>query len=200
MPTTDFDYTRVKAPKDKYGEGFSLNALKKGDFEKFHPDLLGLGDISKEGRYVQALVAFCDLEGFTDFCNQVDSHLVIPEFMTRYIQWVFDYLAEELKEGAETDTIRIWGSLPFYMKFLGDGLLFMWDTQYSGGPNGIRNMVECDGGKYLCLLGASNMLGPRIADPQNPLRSGATVWRIHENKVDSPSGGGGSKGKGKKSR
>ena len=58
---------------------------------------------------------------------------------------------------------------------------------------GIRNMVECDGGKYLCLLGASNMLGPRVDEPNSPLRSGATVWRIHKNKVVSPS----SKGKDK---
>jgi len=28
------------------------------------------------------------------------------------------------------------------MKFLGDGLLFMWDTQYSGGYAGIRNIVK----------------------------------------------------------
>jgi class 3 adenylate cyclase len=141
MPTTKFDYIRVTAPEDKYGKGFSLNSLKKSDFDKFGPPLLGLGDISKEGKYVQALVAFCDLEGFTDFCNQVDSHLVIPEFLTRYIDWVFNYLADATKEGEDGDTIRIWGSLPFYMKFLGDGLLFMWDTQYSGGYTGIRNIV-----------------------------------------------------------
>jgi class 3 adenylate cyclase len=141
MPTTKFTYIRVKAPEEKYGKGFGLNSLKKSDFDKFGPPLLGLGDISKEGEYVQALVAFCDLEGFTDFCNQVDSHLVIPEFMTRYIGWVFESLADKAKEGENGDTIRIWGSLPFYMKFLGDGLLFMWDTQYSGGFNGIRNIV-----------------------------------------------------------
>ena len=141
MPTTNFKYERVSAPVEKYGSGFGLNSLKKSDFAKFGPPLLGLGDISKEGKYVQALVAVCDLEGFTDFCNQVDSHLVIPEFMTRYLDWLFEALASQAKEGEDGDKIRIWGSLPFYMKFLGDGMLFMWDTQYSGGPSGIRNIV-----------------------------------------------------------
>jgi len=141
MPTTYFKYTRVKASEEKYGKGFGLNSLKKRDFNKFGPPLLGLGDISKEGRYVQALVAFLDLEGFTEFCNQVDSHLVIPEFMTRYIGWVFECLAEKAKEGEDGDRIQLWGSLPFYMKFLGDGLLFMWDTQYIGHLNGILNVV-----------------------------------------------------------
>jgi class 3 adenylate cyclase len=141
MPATNFTYIRVKAPEEKYGKGFALNTLSKSDFAKFGPPLLGLGDISKEGKYLQALVAFFDLQGFTDFCNQVDSHLVIPEFMTRYIDWIFKSLAYKFKEGEETDKIRIWGSLPCYVKFLGDGLLFMWNTQYSGGWSGIRNIV-----------------------------------------------------------
>jgi class 3 adenylate cyclase len=137
VPTTDFRYTRVPVP----GKTSTVNSLKKKDFEKFGPGLLGLGDISKEGRYVQALAAVFDLEGFTDFCNQVDSHLVIPEFMTRYIAWVFDSLAKKSKQGEDGDNVRIWGSLPFFMKFLGDSLLFMWDTQYFRGPNGIRNVI-----------------------------------------------------------
>src|SRR5208337_1025685 len=141
MPATHFSYTRVKAPEEKYGKGSTLNSLKKSDFDTFGPSLLGLGDISTEGKYVQALVAFLDLEGFTDFCNQVDSHLVIPEFMTRYIAWVFDTITTQAKEGEEGDRVRIWGSLPFYMKFLGDGLLLMWDTEYSGSWTGIRNMI-----------------------------------------------------------
>ena len=100
-----------------------------------------MGDVSTEGTYVQALAAFYDLEGFTDFCNQVDSHLVIPEFMKRYLDWIFRNLADTTKEGEDGNKVRIWGSLPFYMKFLGDGLLFMWNTQYSGGYTGIRNIV-----------------------------------------------------------
>jgi len=100
-----------------------------------------LGDISRRGQYTQALVAFLDPEGFTDFSNQVDSHLVVPEFMKTYLSWIFSSISETFKEGETEDTVRIWGSLPFFAKFLGDGLLFIWDTEYSGGASGIQNIV-----------------------------------------------------------
>lgn len=179
MPTTNFKYKTVDASEEKYGKGFTLNSLKKSDFAKFGPPLLGLGDIAKEGRYVQALVAFLDLEDFTDFCNQVDSHLVIPEFMTRYIGWVFESLAEKSKEGEDGDTIRIWGSLPFYMKFLGDGLLFMWDTQYSGGHQGICNIVG-----HLYKLGIDYkskflpLVSKHVSKPPTKLRCGVARGQV----------------------
>ena len=142
MPRIDFTYKRVPADPKKYGCGFSLNTLTKKEFESFNASVLGLGDISKEGNYVQALSAFFDLEGFTSFCNQVDSHLVIPEFLTMYIDWLFQCLANLFKEGEDDNLVRIWGGLPFFAKFLGDGILFLWDTKYIGGQSGISNIIR----------------------------------------------------------
>ena len=141
MPRIDFTYKRLPADPKKYGAGFSLNSLTKQTFESFNTSVLGLGDISQDGKYVQALVALCDLEGFTGFCNQVDSHLVIPEFLAKFLDWTFQTLANHTKEGETADRVRIWGSLPLFAKFLGDGVLFLWDTQYSGGASGIRNII-----------------------------------------------------------
>src|SRR5207237_1197142 len=107
----------------------------------FTPAALGLGDVSREGKYVQALAAIYDLEGFTDFSNQVDSHLVLPEFLRRYLDWFFSTVRNEHREGTVGDRVKVWGSLPFFVKFLGDGLLLLWDTQYSGGMNGVRSIV-----------------------------------------------------------
>jgi class 3 adenylate cyclase len=141
MPNTNFKYKSVDADEVKYGTGYSFNSLSKSDFEAFNSKILGLGDLSEEGAYVQALAAFYDLEGFTAFCNQVDSHLVVPEFLRRFVDWLFQNLAERFKEGEITNRVTVWGSLPFYTKFLGDGILLLWDTEYSKGLSGIINMI-----------------------------------------------------------
>jgi len=141
MPAIRLNYKRVPADEKKYGKGFSLNSLSSKEFRSFNHGVLGLGDVSAQGQYVQSLAVFLDLQGFTDFCNQVDSHLVIPEFMRRYLEWLFGEVSDRFKEGEEDDTVRIWGSLPFFAKFLGDGVFFLWDTEYSGGSSGICNIV-----------------------------------------------------------
>src|SRR5688572_27882999 len=113
MPLINFNYTRLPADEAKYGKGFGLNSLPKLEFESFNSDKLGLGDLSKDGKYINALAAFLDLKGFTEFCNQVDSHLVIPEFLRKYVDWVFKQLAENFKESEDGEKVKIWGSLPF---------------------------------------------------------------------------------------
>lgn len=141
MATLELPYKRVPADKEKYGEGYSLNSLTPGEFASFNHSILGLGNLSNTGTNIQGLAAFFDLEGFTGFSNQIDAHLVIPDFLNHYLSWLFAVIAERFKEGESEDHVRIWGSLPFYAKFLGDGVLFLWDTELSGGVSGIRNIV-----------------------------------------------------------
>lgn len=142
MARINLHYTRVPADEVKYGKGYTLNSLTKDEFDSFNDSILGLGDISARGTYIQALAAFFDLEGFTLFANQVDSHLVIPEFLKRYLDWLCKTIADRFKEGETGNRVTVWGSLPFFAKFLGDGILFIWDTDYSGGDSGIRNIVK----------------------------------------------------------
>jgi len=134
-----FDYVRVPVA-EKYGEG-DLNSLAKEDFEDFNLGILGLGDLAKKGRYVQALAAVFDLKGFTPFFNQPDPHLVVPDYLREFLTWIFDEIRGKFKEGETNDRVTIWGSLPFFAKFMGDGILFLWDTQYSGGMTGIGNII-----------------------------------------------------------
>jgi class 3 adenylate cyclase len=141
MPTLKYKYVRVPVEKNTYGGAYTLNTLPTKQFEAFAPAALGLGNIARDGEYVHALAAMLDLEGFTAFCNQVDSHLVVPQFLAQYLEWLFARLKTEFQESATDERVRIWGSLPFFAKFMGDGVLFIWDTSQSGGMSGYSNII-----------------------------------------------------------
>jgi class 3 adenylate cyclase len=179
VPNIAFKYRQVPGNPEQYGKGVVFNALDKRDFDRFNPGVLGLGDISRDGRYIQALAAFFDLEGFTDFCGQVDSHLVIPEFLTRYLHWLFQTLAEEFREGEVGDTVRLWGCLPFFAKFLGDGILFLWGTDECRGLPGKINIAQS-------LLAVTNSyvqtflpkIRRAVSHPPGRLRCGIALGQI----------------------
>ena len=141
MPKIDLNYIRIPADEKIYGQGYSFNSITQKEFDSFNPQMLGLGDLSKDGKYINALAAFLDLQGFTEFCNQLDSHLVIPEFIEKYSSWIFTEIATQFNEGTTNGRIKIWGSLPFYAKFLGDGILFLWNTDNCSGKASIKNIV-----------------------------------------------------------
>jgi len=109
-------------------------------FAQFNPDVLGLGDISSRSTQVQALAAIFDLSGFTNFCSQVDPHLAVPEYLSRFLDWLFAQIKTVfVKETHEAET-ELWAGLPFLAKFLGDGALFLWDAGNMGGAE-ICNVV-----------------------------------------------------------
>ncbi len=117
-----------------------LLVLTSEQFDRFNPDVLGLGDISSRSIQVEALAAIFDLSGFTNFCSQVDPHLAVPEYLSRFLDWLFAEVKKgSLKEDNEEEKI-LWASLPFLAKFLGDGVLFLWDTRNMGGAE-ICNVV-----------------------------------------------------------
>jgi class 3 adenylate cyclase len=179
MPSLLLDYNRTPADEAKYGKGFSFNQLSKNDFDKFNPSILGLGNINVDGKYMQALAAFLDLGGFTDFCNQVDSHLVIPEFLSKYLKWLFEEISNIFMESEENGKVKIWGSLPFYAKFLGDGILFLWNTDYSGGFSGICNIVyRLFSIKEKYKLEFLPMISTNVINPPKSLRCGISRGQI----------------------
>lgn len=141
MSTIKYEYKILPADETKWGKGFSFNSISKKEFDSFDHSILGLGNLNKDGEYIQSLAVFFDLEGFTSFSNQVDSHLVIPEYLSRYFEWLFSTIKILFKESETKDRIKIFGSLPFFAKFLGDGILFLWDTSYAAGFSGICNIV-----------------------------------------------------------
>jgi class 3 adenylate cyclase len=179
VPNISFTYSHVEANPLQYGAGATFNALSQAEFATFNPSVLGLGDIARDGEYAQALAAFFDLEGFTGFCSQVDSHLVIPEFLTRYLNWLFRSLAEEFRESDDGAAVRLWGCLPFYAKFLGDGILFLWATDRCRGFPGKVNIAQS-------LLAITNAYAERfltdirkaVSNPPRRLRCGIALGQI----------------------
>ena len=97
--------------------------------DKFSPAILGLGDVSVPSREVEAISAVFDLAGFTKFCNQVDPHLAVPKYLSNFLDWLFDEIKAELTERNYGDRRTLWADLPFLAKFLGDGVILLWNTR-----------------------------------------------------------------------
>ncbi len=115
------------------GEKIKIELLDNEEFEKFNPRVLGLGDISLASNEVEALVAVFDLSGFTNFCRQVDPHLAVPEYLSRFLDWLFEEIKKESVEKSYKEGKALWNELPFMAKFLGDGVLFLWNARNMNG-------------------------------------------------------------------
>lgn len=77
---------------------------------------------------VEALAVVFDLSGFTNFCGKVDPHLSVPEYLSNFLYWLFDEVRTEFTAKVYRKSKALWSELPFLAKFLGDGVLFLWDT------------------------------------------------------------------------
>lgn len=114
--------------------------VKRENFDSFNEDILGLGTIDVKSLHVNALSVIFDLEGFTNFCNQIDPQLAVPEYLSEFLKWIFTEIKKELAYKTHDEGYETWADLPFLSKFLGDGVLFLWDTQ-SMDEIEIRNVV-----------------------------------------------------------
>jgi len=95
----------------------------------FNPSILELGDISSPCQEKEAIAAVFDLTGFTTFCNQVDSYLAIPRFLNDFLEWFFNSVRKGLTETDLNNHNAFWADFPSLVKFLGDGLLLIWNAR-----------------------------------------------------------------------
>jgi class 3 adenylate cyclase len=140
MGSIDLKYKPFKFEIE--GKKYRHNSLTVDEFKKFNSTILDIGDISQEGTPIKVLVAIFDLEGFTDFFNQLDPDIVVPEYLSNFLSWIFEQISNRFKKEEKEGNIIIFGSLPFYAKFLGDGILFIWDIKYNFGPISIGNIIH----------------------------------------------------------
>ena len=119
-----FKTKREKITKD----GDAISIVPKRNFDSFSENILGLGQISDKSTQVDALSVMFDLEGFTKFCKQIDPQLAVPEFLSKFLKWIFQQIKLELIDKEFEEGYKLFASLPFMSKFMGDGLLFLWDT------------------------------------------------------------------------
>ena len=132
--------TQVKTITVRGGKQKRVRVLENERFDRFNPHLLGLGNISLPSNEVEAIAAVFDLSGFTNFCNQVDPHLEVPKYLSRFLDWLFNEIKQSFVQRKYKEGKILWTELPFLAKFLGDGVLFLWDTRRMDGV-GICNVV-----------------------------------------------------------
>lgn len=117
------DYVKVVKESQK------IVLIKKHKFESFNEDILGLGKIETKSSQINALSVLFDLEGFTNFCKQIDPQLAVPEFLSEFLKWLFDEIRTELTDTTYAEGYRTYSELPFLSKYMGDGVLFLWDIE-----------------------------------------------------------------------
>jgi len=115
------------------GEETVIEVLDDEKFKKFNARMLGLGDISLRSTQVEAIAAAFDLSGFTNFCSKVDPHLSVPKYLSRFLDWLFDQVKQRFVRKSYQEGKQLWAELPFLAKFLGDGVLFLWDSTNMSG-------------------------------------------------------------------
>lgn len=115
------------APEVAEEQASGLVILNGDIFKKFNPSLLHLGDLKTPCQEKEAVAAVFDLSGFTNFCNQVDAYLAIPSFLDGFYEWFFNSIIYGLSCDEGNDSY-FWTELPIMVKFMGDGLLVVWDA------------------------------------------------------------------------
>ncbi len=108
-------------------DGKRIRVLKKEECEKFNPDVLGLGDITQASIAKPAIAAIFDLQGFTNFCKQIEPQLSVPIFLNEFLAWIFEEIRKETCKTEFEEGYELWHPLPFLTKFMGDGLLVLWN-------------------------------------------------------------------------
>lgn len=105
----------------------SVNILiSNSEFDEFNPSLLNIGELNIISETQEVIATIFDLEGFTDFCKQVDPQLSVPSFLNDFLNWLFNEIKKEVKAKKNKKETTLWSELPFFSKFLGDGILLLW--------------------------------------------------------------------------
>ncbi len=90
-----FSYVPQKTKVKVKGEEIEVELYRNREFKKFNPGILGLGDIRLPPKQTDAIAAVFDLSGFTKFCTQVDPHLYIPKYLSQFLDWLFQNIADQ---------------------------------------------------------------------------------------------------------
>jgi class 3 adenylate cyclase len=96
---------------------------------RFNPSILNLGEINTPSKEEEAIAAIFDLTGFTSFCTQADAYLAIPRFLNDFLNWFFNRISQSLTVENDGFHSMFWADLPVMVKFLGDGLLVLWNAR-----------------------------------------------------------------------
>lgn len=117
-----------KTVVEERGKKYAYYLCSGDALQRFNPMILGLGNIGEKSRRIDVIAAVFDLGGFTNFCSQVDPHLSLPRFLKEFLDWLFQIIKSEFEEKRFGEKVLLYADLPFFGKFMGDGVLFLWNT------------------------------------------------------------------------
>ena len=169
------DFTRVEI------DGIKRRLVTREAYDRFNPSLLGLGSLSSEAVSTDSVAAMFDLEGFTTFCKQIEPHLSVPVFLNAFLEWLMEQIKSEMKYQEFPEGVALWGPLPFFIKFMGDGLLVLWDVSRSD-DNARRNIIVT--AREICLRYSQEFfphIEAIVSEPPPVLRCGlarGTVFSV----------------------
>ncbi|MGK4568525.1 hypothetical protein [Flavobacterium sp. 3HN19-14] len=170
---TSADYLKIKNGDE------SVTIMKKEKFESFNEAILGLGNIEKKSKQINALSVLFDLEGFTHFCRQIDPQLAVPEYLSEFLKWLFAEVRKELTDEVYPKGYDTFSDLPFLSKFMGDGVLFLWDIENLSDTQIMNIVVSMH---EICLHYQKDFLKNierKIIDPPLRLRCGIARGAIY---------------------
>src|SRR5690349_6652662 len=124
--TEPSDFTVVKI------EGKDRTLLSVAAADRFNESLLGLGDLSEDASSTDAIASVFDLEGFTNFCKQIEPHLAVPMFLSEFLPWLIEQIKMSVTKEEHPQGLRLYSPLPFFVKFTGDGILVLWNAAEMG--------------------------------------------------------------------
>lgn len=153
-------------------EGKTARILPTSWLDKFDVPILGLGNIKKPSQARDSIAAVFDLEGFTRFCGQIEPQLSVPLFLSRFLDWLLNRLKNEAIVKSHPEGSELFNPLPFLVKFLGDGLLVLWDSTKMS--NLVRRNVLTNA-QIICQSYSDEFLPSieaRVVDPPSALRCG----------------------------
>lgn len=127
----------IKKVKRK-GRELELLLYSKSKIKKFNPSVLEIGAIRARSKQIEVIAGVFDLSKFTNFCKQVDPHLSVPKFLGEFLDWLFGEIVNEFTVHKYKQGVELYTKLPVFAKFLGDGVLFIWDT------NGMDTAEMCN--------------------------------------------------------
>lgn len=171
--TVPTDYIEIKDNNE------DLILIKKEKFESFNETILGLGKIDTKSNQVNALSAIFDLEGFTNFCKQMDPQLAVPEYLSEFLRWLFEQIRMELMDKSYPEGYSYYSDFPFLSKYMGDGVLFIWDTENLS-DHGILNIVLSM--HNICMKYEKvfyKKISKKIGSPPTKLRCGISRGAIY---------------------
>jgi len=149
-----------------------VKAIKREAFARFNPGVLGLGDIQQDSIARPAIAAIFDLQGFTTFCKQMEPHLSVPIYLSGFLGFIFAAIRVETVRNIYKEGFTLWHDLPFFTKFMGDGLLVLWDTSGMGAAAQHNLILSCVNTLNLYRSDFLPEMRRKVADTPPVLRCG----------------------------